>query len=77
MRYEARAYGTRQEIIEHITQSALTPGRSDRRMREGARAVTQLEDDADQVEYGGVLYVVEEVSYSQGIRPARSGAGTE
>lgn len=58
MRYEARAYGTRQEIIEHITEASLTPGRSDRRMREGARAVIQLEDGDDQVQYGNIVFVV-------------------
>lgn len=60
MRYESRAYGTRQEIIDHITASCLSPGRSDRRMREGARAVNQLEDDADEVIFGHTLYVVED-----------------
>jgi hypothetical protein len=60
MRYESRAYGTRQEIIDLITASALTPGRSDRRMREAAKAVTQLEDGADEVRFGHTLYCVEE-----------------
>lgn len=60
MRYEGRAYGTRQEIIDQITQSSLTPGRSDRRMQEGARAVVQLEEGADEVKYGQLIYVVEE-----------------
>jgi len=60
MRYESRAYGGRQEIIDHITQSSLSPGRSERRMKEGARAVVQLEDGAEEVTYGQTTYVVED-----------------
>ncbi|MFI7678580.1 hypothetical protein [Actinophytocola sp. NPDC049390] len=60
MRYESRAYGTRQEIVDLITQSALTPGRSDRRMQEAARAVVLLEDGADEVWFGHTTYVVTE-----------------
>jgi hypothetical protein len=60
VRYESRAYGTREEIIALITESSLTPGRSERRMQEGARAVVQLEDGADEVEFGRTVYVVTE-----------------
>lgn len=35
------------------------PGRSDRRMREAARAVVALEGGADEVEFGQVVYVVD------------------
>lgn len=59
MKYEGpRATGTRAELIDHITKSALAPGRSDRRMQEAAKAVTQLGDDYDEVTYGGITYVV-------------------
>lgn len=60
MRFEARWYGTRREILDHITRSANAPARSERRLREGARAVVQLENDADQVVFGGATYVVVE-----------------
>lgn len=58
MRYESRAYGTRQEIIDHITKSAMSPGRSERRVSEAAAAVVQLEDGQDHVEYGNTVFVV-------------------
>jgi hypothetical protein len=35
------------------------PGRSERRMREAARAVVALEGGADEVEFGQVVYVVD------------------
>ncbi len=59
MRYESRAYGTRAEIIQLITASGLTPGRSERRMREAARCVVALEGGADEVTFGHTLYVVD------------------
>lgn len=59
VRYESRAYGTREEIIAWIKESSLTPGRSERRMREGARAVVLLEEGEDYVWFAETLYVVE------------------
>lgn len=58
MRYESHAYGTREEIIKQLTDSGLTPGRSDRRMRELARAVVQLEEGDDTVTAGHTTYHV-------------------
>jgi hypothetical protein len=60
VRYESRAYGSRQEIIEQIEASGKTPGRSERRMREAARCVVLLEGGADEVKFGHTTYVVEE-----------------
>lgn len=57
MRYEARAYGTRQEIIAEL-QNNLGAQRSDRRRQQSAEAIAELESGADSIQVGHIHYVV-------------------
>ena len=65
MRYEARAYGSRQEIVQHLTNN-LGGHRSERRQREAADAIAMLEGGADEVTFGHCTYVVEDEAASLG-----------
>lgn len=57
MRYEAKAYGTREEIIAEL-QNNLGAQRSDRRQQESADAIAELENGAESVQVGHIHYVV-------------------
>jgi hypothetical protein len=61
VRYEARAYGTREEIIETLRNN-LGAHRSDRRQREAQEAIDVIEAGASEVQYGPTLYIVEDES---------------
>lgn len=60
MRYESRAYGTREEIEALLQQGYSTPGRSRRRLDEIEEAVIELRNGAEEIRYGQTLYIVED-----------------
>lgn len=58
MRHEARAYGTRDEIIRELSQN-LGAHRSERRQAEARAAIEALEAGAETVVAGKIHYFVE------------------
>jgi len=59
MRYEARAYGTRDEIIKELNNN-LGGHRSERRQAESRAAIEALQSGADTVVAGKIHYFVED-----------------
>lgn len=73
MRYEARAYGTRDEIIEQL-RARLGPAGSKRREAEALAAIEALEAGADTVVAGKIHYFV--VDTAEPLSPAADGFAT-
>lgn len=57
MRYEARAYGTRDEIAREL-RNGQTGHRSERKVRELQTALEELEAGAERVRVRHTVYVV-------------------
>lgn len=74
MRYEARAYGTRDEIIRELRNN-LGGHRSERRQAESAAAIEALQAGADTITAGKIMYIVE--SRGSDDSPATDGSATD
>lgn len=60
VRYEFRAYGTREEIEAVLRNAYEAPGRSERRREESRLAAIEFFHGATEIESGNTIYVVEE-----------------
>lgn len=70
MKYEARAYGTRQEIADELT-NGMGGHRSARKMRELEQALGELRDGADRVRVRHTVYVVTDPAEGVTLDPPR------
>jgi len=60
MRYESRAYGTREEIELVLKSAYEAPGRSERRQREAAEAGWAFLRGEIEIRLGPTLYIIED-----------------
>ena len=60
MRYEGRVYGTRDELIAELKRRGTTPGSSEGKALDTARAAARLEDGWDEVQACHMTWVVED-----------------
>lgn len=59
VRYEARAYGSREEILTELANN-LGAQRSERRQRQAKEAIEAINAGAEQVQFGKILYIIED-----------------